>query len=379
VGIGQFAGVMISTQLDLFGGPPKPPKNIREEEPLMVKLSEEENAALHIKQPDVAVAKSSPEELASISDTQPDNDEMPEWIDEPLREDNSEADEKRTYEPFSGELDGASDVYDSEDEDFGEPDVEPDAEEEYEARVEAEEGKNIITTSKETYFANTPEDSVHVQFPGHHTNPVNFTTLIPVENFVAEEPAEETETTPNEDNDESEVTGNKLSGIDSDATESEMQEEEQPLQPLTVEAISTQEVIIGGVTKTNADAANTEVAEETKDGQLQIPEDEKLFLRQYYTMRETSNMFGVNQSLLRYWENEFDVLKPKKNRKGDRYFRPEDIKNLELIYHLLKVRKFTIEGAREYIKSKKKVLDTFELVQRLEKLKFFLHELKTHL
>lgn len=119
--------------------------------------------------------------------------------------------------------------------------------------------------------------------------------------------------------------------------------------------------------------------ENNGEGALNIPPDPALYSRQYYTMRETAGMFNVNQSLLRFWENEFDILKPKKNRKGDRYFRPDDIKNLELIYHLLKVRKFTIGGAKDYLKTKAKSLDTFEMVQRLENLKQFLLELKTHL
>jgi DNA-binding transcriptional MerR regulator len=117
---------------------------------------------------------------------------------------------------------------------------------------------------------------------------------------------------------------------------------------------------------------------EDEDG-LNIPPDEELFKRQYYSMRETSAMFGVNQSLLRFWENEFDILQPKKNKKGDRYFRPVDIKNLVLIYHLLRVRKFTLEGAKDYLNSHKKAADSFELVRRLEKLKSFLFELKAGL
>jgi DNA-binding transcriptional MerR regulator len=124
-----------------------------------------------------------------------------------------------------------------------------------------------------------------------------------------------------------------------------------------------------------ADESQPEV--ETSEKGLNIPEDNALYSRQYYTMRETAAMFNVNQSLLRFWENEFDILKPKKNRKGDRYFRPEDIKNLELIYHLLRVRKFTIEGAKDYLKSKAKSMQTFEMVQRLEKLKHFLLDIKT--
>ena len=113
--------------------------------------------------------------------------------------------------------------------------------------------------------------------------------------------------------------------------------------------------------------------------QLNIPPDEELFKRQYYNMRETAAMFAVNHSQLRFWENEFDILQPRKNKKGDRYFRPIDIKNLQMIYHLLRVRKFTLEGAKEYLKTRNKALDNFEMVNRLEKLKGFLQELKAHL
>jgi DNA-binding transcriptional MerR regulator len=110
-----------------------------------------------------------------------------------------------------------------------------------------------------------------------------------------------------------------------------------------------------------------------------VPEDDILFSKQYYTMRETAAMFGISHSMLRFWEAEFDSVKPKKNKKGDRYFRPADIKQLALIYHLLKVRKFTTSGARDYLRNHNKALDSFELVQKLEKLKAFLQELKTSL
>src|SRR6266516_758041 len=59
---------------------------------------------------------------------------------------------------------------------------------------------------------------------------------------------------------------------------------------------------------------------------VNIPDDETLFQRQYYAIGEVADMFGVNQSLLRFWENEFDIIQPRKNRKGDRHFRPIDIK-----------------------------------------------------
>ena len=112
---------------------------------------------------------------------------------------------------------------------------------------------------------------------------------------------------------------------------------------------------------------------------LNIPPDEELFKRQYYAMREVAAMFNLNQSLIRFWETEFDILQPKKNKKGDRYFRPMDIKNLVLIHNLLRVRKFTIEGAREFLQQNKKAVDNFELIQKLEKIKLFLQELKANL
>src|SRR5580765_1474666 len=83
---------------------------------------------------------------------------------------------------------------------------------------------------------------------------------------------------------------------------------------------------------------------------IEVPEDEVLFSKMYYSMSNVADMFKVNQSLIRLWENEFDILKPKKNGKGDRLFRPEDVKNLKLIYHLLRERKYTIEGAKDFLK-----------------------------
>lgn len=112
---------------------------------------------------------------------------------------------------------------------------------------------------------------------------------------------------------------------------------------------------------------------------IEIPADEVLFSKQYYTMGEVSEMFRVNQSLLRFWETEFDILQPKKNKKGDRYFRPVDIKNLHLIYHLLRQKKYTIEGAKEFLKKNKKAEDRFEVIQRLEQIKAFLVEWKAQL
>jgi DNA-binding transcriptional MerR regulator len=112
---------------------------------------------------------------------------------------------------------------------------------------------------------------------------------------------------------------------------------------------------------------------------VQVPEDDILFKKQYYSIGEVAGMFRENQSLIRYWETEFDILQPRKNRKGDRFFRPVDIKNLLMIYDLLRRRKFTIEGAKDYLKKNKKAEEKFAVIQSLQKLKGFLLELKANL
>jgi DNA-binding transcriptional MerR regulator len=112
---------------------------------------------------------------------------------------------------------------------------------------------------------------------------------------------------------------------------------------------------------------------------VNIPDDETLFQRQYYSIGEVAEMFGVNQSLLRFWENEFDIIQPRKNRKGDRHFRPIDIKNLELIYDLLRRRKLTIEGAKDFLKKNSRAKEAFETIQSPQSLKGFLLEIKATL
>ena len=122
------------------------------------------------------------------------------------------------------------------------------------------------------------------------------------------------------------------------------------------------------------------IKEMSMDAELvEIPADDILFQKQYYGIGEVATMFHVNASLLRYWESEFDILKPRKNRKGDRFFRPEDIKNLEVIYHLLRQRKYTIEGAKEFLKNNKKTKEKFEILQSLQKVRAFMLELKAAL
>ena len=119
---------------------------------------------------------------------------------------------------------------------------------------------------------------------------------------------------------------------------------------------------------------------ETEADLIEIPPDEILFQKQYYGMGEVSEMFRINLSLLRFWEKEFDIIKPKKNKKGDRFFRPVDIKNLQIIHHLIRQRKFTMEGAKDYLKKNSQVADKqFEMIQSLEKIRSFFLELKANL
>lgn len=99
--------------------------------------------------------------------------------------------------------------------------------------------------------------------------------------------------------------------------------------------------------------------------------------KRYYSIGEVAKSFDVNTSLIRFWEKEFDVLKPKKNAKGNRKFTPEDINNLELIFFLVKERGFTLEGAKTHLKeNKKKTLESFEIIKKLENVKAELLKIK---
>jgi DNA-binding transcriptional MerR regulator len=105
---------------------------------------------------------------------------------------------------------------------------------------------------------------------------------------------------------------------------------------------------------------------------INLPENKR-----YYSMGEIAQAFNVNQSLIRFWDKEFDILKPKKNAKGNRMFTPEDVKNLQLIYHLVKERGFTLEGAKVHLKEgQQKTLDKFEIIRKLEVVKMQLLQIK---
>ena len=107
---------------------------------------------------------------------------------------------------------------------------------------------------------------------------------------------------------------------------------------------------------------------------IELPE------KRYYGIGEVAKAFGVNTSLIRFWEKEFDVLKPKKNAKGNRKFTPMDIENLKFIYHLVKERGFTLEGAKTHLKEEKKQsLDNFQIISKLEDIKSQLTKIKNQL
>lgn len=97
----------------------------------------------------------------------------------------------------------------------------------------------------------------------------------------------------------------------------------------------------------------------------------------YYTIGEIAEMFNVNVSLIRYWENEFSILKPKRNKKGNRLFTPEDVNNLHLIYHLVKEKRLTLEGAKLKLKeNKNSTIQNFEVVKKLKNIKSMLIEIR---
>lgn len=111
-----------------------------------------------------------------------------------------------------------------------------------------------------------------------------------------------------------------------------------------------------------------------------MPYKEEETQKRYYSIGEVAKLFDVNPSLIRFWESEFDVLQPKKNRKGNRLFTQEDIENLKIIYHLVKEKGYTLSGAKDEMKKNPNELkDQQKVVQALENLKSFLIDMKDNL
>ncbi|MDD3875001.1 MAG: MerR family transcriptional regulator [Bacteroidales bacterium] len=111
-----------------------------------------------------------------------------------------------------------------------------------------------------------------------------------------------------------------------------------------------------------------------------MPYKERKVEKEYYAIGEVAEMFKVNTSLIRFWEKEFDVLKPHKNKKGNRLFTKKDIDNLFLIHHLVKEKGFTLQGAKDVLKTKKaETYDKAQLIFALNNIKDFLLEMKKQL
>ncbi|EOZ97720.1 putative transcriptional regulator protein [Indibacter alkaliphilus LW1] len=108
-----------------------------------------------------------------------------------------------------------------------------------------------------------------------------------------------------------------------------------------------------------------------------MPYKEKEIEKKYYSIGEVASMFKVAPSLIRYWEGEFDIIRPKKDKKGNRRFTKDDIEKIRYIYQLVKIKGYTLQGAQEVIKgSKEKVYDKAVMVDRLHQIKRFLIEIR---
>lgn len=108
-----------------------------------------------------------------------------------------------------------------------------------------------------------------------------------------------------------------------------------------------------------------------------VPYKEKEITKRYYTIGEVADDLGVATSLIRFWETEFDIINPKKNRKGNRQFTPEDIKKIKMIYHLVKEKGYTLHGARDFIKNDANAaMEKIDMIQSLKGIRSFLSELR---
>ena len=101
----------------------------------------------------------------------------------------------------------------------------------------------------------------------------------------------------------------------------------------------------------------------------------------YFKIGEIASIFKVNTSLIRYWEQEFDFLKPKKSKKGTRYFSQKDIDNFEIVHHLVKEKGLTIQGAKDYLQNKKEdnAIGKLEVINTLKRTKTLLEEIRKSL
>jgi DNA-binding transcriptional MerR regulator len=111
-----------------------------------------------------------------------------------------------------------------------------------------------------------------------------------------------------------------------------------------------------------------------------MPYKEKEITKLYYSISEVATMFNVNSSLIRFWEKEFDIIKPRKNKKGNRLFTQKDIDNFHVIFHLVKERGYTLDGAKKKLRSNRdETINQADIVAKLKTVRGFLVELKDQL
>ena len=111
-----------------------------------------------------------------------------------------------------------------------------------------------------------------------------------------------------------------------------------------------------------------------------MPYKEKKIEKLFYPIGEVAQMFNLSVSSIRYWEKEFEILKPKKNKKGNRMFTKKDVENLRIIYHLTKERGFTLEGAKKKLRENKTdTIENIEIINHLKNIRKFLVEFRTEL
>lgn len=111
-----------------------------------------------------------------------------------------------------------------------------------------------------------------------------------------------------------------------------------------------------------------------------MPYKEHNVEKKYYTIGEVANTFGVNTSLIRFWESEFPLINPQKNRKGNRQYTKEDIDNIRIVYHLVKEKGYTLQGAKDIIRTQRiRIEDNLKAIESLKQVRNFLVELKNQL
>ena len=111
-----------------------------------------------------------------------------------------------------------------------------------------------------------------------------------------------------------------------------------------------------------------------------MPYKDREITKLYYTMGEVTQIFDVNASQIRYYEREFEIIQPKKNKKGNRLFSPDDVENLRIIFSLVKDKGYTLQGAKDHLRSNKnEEKENQKVIDSLERLKHFLIEVKEKL